>query len=673
MGRPLRRWWRAFALLAVMSLPLGSAGMLASVSAGVPASGYASKSAHVEPVFTIARLDADPVPARVLAGEFNEQFVTGTPADRIDGAGRTARWWRLTALQPVPAEAMPHLVLHSPHLARVEVWAPGEVIPQRSALMGPDANDRFSTRALLIPLDGLAAGEHIHLRLATSTPRPIRISIDPLAQVHREDLKYAALRAAVLTTLLVLAILAFGFWVAIGEHSYGFLMLTLLSQLCYMVSIGGELRVLPVIAELLGTDPRISRLFALGALITSVAFLGRYLELGDRQPRLHRLLKHCNIAAAVLVVLTLISVSGVVPLLFNLLALLVGALLFGGGVHGAMRGQRAAWFVVVAWLPLLALVSLRLGERMGLWLNPAWVDYAFPSGLAIAALALTVGLADKMQQLRRDRDQASRMASYDTLTGATSRSVIEQHLKGAVADAHRLDRPLSVVFFDIDRFKQINDVYGHRVGDQCLRIIAMRTRNRLRTYDQMGRFGGDEMIVVLPDTDLAEAVARYAFKLMAYKDEYEVARLYTSGEFRRQVEQQFEGDYKLRFHLAPPLLAKKDAQGRLVKREFGPWLFTAFKLVAKLKFLRGGPLDVFGYTEERRSERQLIEAYFGTIEGLLGTLDRGNVDLAVQIASIPEHIRGFGYVKHAHLERARAREAELLAQWRNPLRLVQVA
>ncbi|MEG3190738.1 GGDEF domain-containing protein [Lysobacter sp. D1-1-M9] len=499
----MRRWWRAFALLAVMSLPLGVAGLSADVSA----SGPTSRSANVEQAFSIARLDADPVPARVLAGEFDQQFVaTATPANTIDGAGRTARWWRLTALQPVPAEAMPHLVLHSPHLARVEVWPPGEVIPRSSALMGADADDRFSTRALLTPLDGLAAGEHVHLRIATSTPRPIRVSIDPLAQVHREDLRYVALRAAVLTTLLVLAVLAFGFWVAIGERSYGFLMLTLLSQLCYMVSIGGELRGLPWVAELLGSDPRISQLFALGALITSVAFLGHYLELGDRQPRLHKLLKRCNIAAAVLVVLTLISVSGVVPLLCNLLILLVGGLLFAGGVHGALRGQRAAWFVVVAWLPLLALVSLRLGERLELWLNPAWVDYAFPSGLAIAALVLTVGLADKMQQLRRDRDQASRMASYDTLTGATSRSVIEEHLKGAVADAHRLDRPLSVVFFDIDRFKQINDVYGHRVGDQCLRIIAMRTRNRLRTYDQMGRFGGDEMIVVLPDTDLAEAV-----------------------------------------------------------------------------------------------------------------------------------------------------------------------
>lgn len=174
-------------------------------------------------------------------------------------------------------------------------------------------------------------------------------------------------------------------------------------------------------------------------------------------------------------------------------------------------------------------------------------------------------------------------------------------------------------------------------------------------------------------TDLTEAVARYAFKLMAYKDEYEVARLYTSGDFQRKLEQQFDGDYKLKFHLAPPLLAKKDAQGRLIKQEFGPWVFTAFKWLAKLRFLRGGTFDIFGKTEERRMERQLIEDYFKTVDSLLGTLDRGNVGLAAEIASIPEHIRGYGHVKESHLHQAKAREAELLAQWSNPLRIVQVA
>lgn len=176
-------------------------------------------------------------------------------------------------------------------------------------------------------------------------------------------------------------------------------------------------------------------------------------------------------------------------------------------------------------------------------------------------------------------------------------------------------------------------------------------------------------------TALSAAVARYAFKLMAYKDEYEVARLYTRGDFQRRVQQQFEGDYQLRFHLAPPLFAKKDANGQPIKREYGPWMFSAFKLLARLKFLRGGKLDVFGYTAERRGERQLIADYLATVNTLLQRLDNDNVGLAAQIASIPEHIRGYGYVKDAHLHEAKAREAALLAQWRNPkaLHVVQAA
>jgi indolepyruvate ferredoxin oxidoreductase len=187
-----------------------------------------------------------------------------------------------------------------------------------------------------------------------------------------------------------------------------------------------------------------------------------------------------------------------------------------------------------------------------------------------------------------------------------------------------------------------------------------------RYADFVGKVRAAETAKAPGSTDLSEAVARYLFKLMAYKDEYEVARLYASGEFRRRLEQQFEGDYKLHFHLAPPLLAKKNDRGELVKREYGPWVFGAFKLLAKLRRLRGTPLDVFGYTAERRGERALIDEYERTIGGLLDRLDAGNVVLAAEIASVPEHIRGYGHVKEAHLHKAKAREAELLARWRAP-------
>ncbi|MFN3303020.1 MAG: indolepyruvate ferredoxin oxidoreductase family protein [Roseateles sp.] len=169
----------------------------------------------------------------------------------------------------------------------------------------------------------------------------------------------------------------------------------------------------------------------------------------------------------------------------------------------------------------------------------------------------------------------------------------------------------------------------------------------------------------LGTTKLTEAVARYLFKLMAYKDEYEVARLHTDPAFTAKVADQFEGDYKLVHHLAPPLLAKKNAKGESVKRPFGGWVRPAFGLLAKLKGLRGTAFDVFGYTEERRTERALIGEYRASIEALLAKgLTAERLALATDIARIPEEIRGYGHVKERHLHAARAKWDGLMAQWR---------
>ena len=168
-------------------------------------------------------------------------------------------------------------------------------------------------------------------------------------------------------------------------------------------------------------------------------------------------------------------------------------------------------------------------------------------------------------------------------------------------------------------------------------------------------------------TVLTSVVARYLFKLMAYKDEYEVARLYTDTDFLKRVASQFEGDYQLKLHLAPPLWAKTDpTTGEPRKRAYGAWMLGAMRILARLRGLRGTPLDVFGYNEERRTERRLIADYEQVVEELLQALDAGRVQLAAEIASIPEFIRGYGPVKARHLRDAKAREAQLLAEWRNP-------
>jgi len=170
----------------------------------------------------------------------------------------------------------------------------------------------------------------------------------------------------------------------------------------------------------------------------------------------------------------------------------------------------------------------------------------------------------------------------------------------------------------------------------------------------------------LGGTRLAEAVARYLFKLMAYKDEYEVARLHTDRSFTDKIAGMFEGDYKVVHHLAPPLLAKRNDKGELVKQSYGPWMRKAFGVLARFKGLRGSMLDPFGYSQERQTERALIGEYRACIDELLAKLSGENLALAVEIASIPEDIRGYGHVKDRHLSAARAKWSALMARWRTP-------
>ena len=165
---------------------------------------------------------------------------------------------------------------------------------------------------------------------------------------------------------------------------------------------------------------------------------------------------------------------------------------------------------------------------------------------------------------------------------------------------------------------------------------------------------------------LSEAVARYLFKLMVYKDEYEVARLHSDRGFASKVQAQFEGDFTLHYHLAPPLFAKRNAKGELQKQAFGPWMGTALRALAWLKFLRGTALDVFGRSEERRAERALIAEYRTELESMLPTLTLANRDAAAAFARVPEQIRGFGHVKARHLVAARQQWGELLERYHQP-------
>jgi indolepyruvate ferredoxin oxidoreductase len=224
----------------------------------------------------------------------------------------------------------------------------------------------------------------------------------------------------------------------------------------------------------------------------------------------------------------------------------------------------------------------------------------------------------------------------------------------------KLTTPAKVIEFK--RIQTLDDIVAKRVE----LLTAYQDANYAKQYKSFVDQVRAEEAKLGKTTRLSEAVARYYYKLMAYKDEYEVARLYTDGAFQQKIAGMFEGDIKLKFHLAPPLMAKHDAKGQLIKQEFGPWMMKAFGVLAKFKGLRGSALDVFGYTAERKMERALIGEYRQTVSSLLPKLTAENLAQAVAIASIPEDIRGYGHVKERHFKAAKQKEAALLAAFGKP-------
>ena len=187
------------------------------------------------------------------------------------------------------------------------------------------------------------------------------------------------------------------------------------------------------------------------------------------------------------------------------------------------------------------------------------------------------------------------------------------------------------------------------------------------------QFQAHLVTIQVDDAGLLVALAQNYFKLLAYKDEYEVARLYTDGAFRQSVAAQFEGNYKLQFHLAPPLLAPRDKHTGLPRKlTFGGWMMPVFSLLARLRWLRGTALDPFGYTADRQLERQLISDYENLLDECLEHLQSGNLETIKALLALPEQIRGFGHVKQQHVDRANASKQALLAKLDVRLEVVRI-
>lgn len=274
--------------------------------------------------------------------------------------------------------------------------------------------------------------------------------------------------------------------------------------------------------------------------------------------------------------------------------------------------------------------------------NAFLLGYAFQKAtipLSLEAIMRAIEINGAAIEMNKQAFTWGRLAAHDM---TRLRSVIQFRSRG-IEPARTLDGIIDT------RANFLTDYQDRAYAERYLAVV-----NKVRKSEAAAAPGS---------TALTEAVAKGLFKLMAYKDEYEVARLYSNGDFAKKVSEKFGGDYQLKFYLAPPILARRDkTTGHLQKREYGGWMIHGFRLLARLKFLRGTAFDPFGRTEERRTERQLIEDYLSMINRYMAGLKPEQIPLLIRLARVAETIRGYGHIKDANIAKARAEKARLEAE-----------
>ena len=452
----------------------------------------------------IVRIDPLPATGQVAtqtAGIFHERDFKADPAvPSVVGNGS----WRL---QPAAGLEQPLLLVYHPYSARVSVrLAPG-IAPSSQTLFDRNLDPQYSRHALVFPLSGdgpvdlRVEGARYPLQVAV-VPRATHIAND-LVQVRVLQLAVGVLVGVSLTVLL--------FWAMLRERVYLLYSSSMALQMLYVLCSYGEAYAIPGLRSLaILRAPGIWFLATVSTMV-SVLLLLDYADLRRRVPRLGRLMRWLGIYLPAVLLLLLVSpwpagkdwfpnAGNLLFLLTNLLAILALALAWRGG-------GRHAGFILIAWVPLVFFSTARAVQlSLGIAVEP-WLQYGLPLVLAFAAVVLALGLADRMLTFRQERDTAQEHAERDWLTGVMNRAGIEHRLDWAVLNTRRERLPLSLLFLDVDDFKQVNDRHGHAVGDNCLRAVVRAISAELRYGDQLGRLGGEEFVLGLPDADRTRAMA----------------------------------------------------------------------------------------------------------------------------------------------------------------------
>lgn len=459
-------------------------------------------------LFTLAELPTDAPgqsPDEVRSPEAAARFQS-RPGSEIRIEDRESHWWRLTVNRDVDATDAPQLVMTQPYWKRIEVWRPGDAAPVKRTVYGDDSDLTHSALAHVVPLPkGLRAGQSLFILVRSSDNVASEFDILPLAEVYARDNVYDRTRTFVLTSLALVGVLALVFAGSLRQRGYAYLAATLFAQIVSLAIEGGDFRGHSWLSDF-AMDDRTNIFLNTAAVLASVRFLVFFLNLPMTQPRAARILDACSFVLGAVLFSSTFHVWYATAFVGNFALLAVIATIVPACLYAIGQRQREAFTLLAAWAPLMVVLVVKIGGMFRWWPTYEWLQFAYPAALTFGGLGLMAGLSVKLHQLSRDRDTARQRATIDGLTGVLSRPAVDEALAAAVAHAHGAGNPLSVAFVDVDHFKKINDEHGHAVGDEVLRIVAKRMQNRIGSQDVLGRYGGDEMLLLMPDTSLSGAL-----------------------------------------------------------------------------------------------------------------------------------------------------------------------
>jgi len=447
----------------------------------------------------IARVEAVPAPADGMpvasqAGTNASPALSQVRLAMPAGGG----WWRI---DPASAEPGRLLVVYHPYSARVSVRLPPSYRVETRTIFEPDLDPAHSRRAFAFPLSAPGPA-FIGIRDARY---PLQVAVLPASEFAAADRAHTQVLFTSIGVLVGVSLVALVFWLVLRDRMHLWYAGCMATQMLYLLCSNGEAYSMPGL-RLLGRSGAPGVWFvATLSTIVGVNFLLAFAELRTRVPRLSRLLMMVGAwlpgLLLVLLVLPWPADKEWFPGIGNLLLLLANVVAIIALALAWRRGGRHAGQMLFAWVPLVAMSTARAVQlSIGASLSP-WLEYGLPLTLAYAAVVLMLGLADRMQAFRSERDRARQDAQHDPLSGAYNRVGILQQLQLAVSEMRRRPRPLAVLFLDIDHFKQINDTHGHALGDACIRRLARLVQEHLMSGESFGRLGGEEFMLVMPGTD----------------------------------------------------------------------------------------------------------------------------------------------------------------------------